>query len=96
MGNRHIIDTNVLIVANGRNLAADISPQCQRACAQLLNRIRQTGAIAINANWQILNEYSYKVHPVSAFPRNSTPCGKMIARLVVGVAIAGQRMSVSS
>lgn len=63
MGNRHIIDTNVLIVANGRNLAADISPQCRLACAQLLNRIRQTGAIAIDTNWQILSEYSRKVHP---------------------------------
>jgi hypothetical protein len=52
----HVIDTNVLVVANGRNTHATIG--CQRSCADALVEIQGSGRIALDHAGEILAEYS--------------------------------------
>ncbi len=56
-----MVDTNVLMVANRR--AEQASPQCVRACIQLLREIEDDGVIVIDDNWRILREYRATLSP---------------------------------
>lgn len=57
-----VVDTNVLIAANGRDCPQS-TPACQLTCIQRLNTIRQQDTIVIDNRWRILREYQYKVSP---------------------------------
>lgn len=56
-----VIDTNVILVANGQH--ADVSSGCTVACAQRLYEMKQTGRVAIDSGYQILLEYQHKTTP---------------------------------
>jgi len=56
-----IIDTNVVLVANGQH--PDVSPECMAACAQRLEAIMKTGRIAVDDGYEILREYQHKTQP---------------------------------
>jgi hypothetical protein len=56
--NRAVIDTNVLLVANGRH--ADISPECVIECVARLEALQQTGITVIDDGFRILGEYQNK------------------------------------
>ncbi len=58
-----IIDTNVLIAANGRD-CEQVTTSCQQRSTQYLRNIQQTGMIAIDDQWLILKEYQNKVNPL--------------------------------
>lgn len=53
-----IIDTNVLLVANGQH--ADVSPSCVTACVARLQEMGKTGIIVIDDQFRILGEYLHK------------------------------------
>lgn len=57
-----IIDTNVLIAANGRD-CPQVTPQCQWSAVKYLQHIQQQGQIVIDGQWLILREYQHKVNP---------------------------------
>ena len=57
-----VIDTNVIIVANGRD-SPHASLQCVRACRDYLESVRESGAIVIDDAHLIINEYKNKVSP---------------------------------
>jgi hypothetical protein len=57
-----VIDTNVLIAANGRD-CEQVTISCKRQSIQYLRNIQQTGMIAIDNQWLILKEYQNKVNP---------------------------------
>lgn len=52
---KRIVDTNVAVVANGRNTHAD--EKCQLACINELMKIKEKGVIYIDENGFILDEY---------------------------------------
>jgi hypothetical protein len=58
-----VIDTNVLLVANG--LHGDISPECVIECVKSLLKLQETGVIVIDDGFRILGEYMHKtsLHP---------------------------------
>jgi len=53
--NTFVIDTNVPIVANGRNTTA--SNKCQKICIEILEEIVNSGSIAIDDKNIIMDEY---------------------------------------
>ncbi|MEH3085033.1 MAG: hypothetical protein PGN26_00505 [Xylophilus ampelinus] len=53
-----VIDTNVLLVANGQHEGA--SPECVIECVTRLNSIRQGGIAVIDDGYRILGEYLHK------------------------------------
>lgn len=53
-----VIDTNVLLVANGQH--ADVGPDCVMACVEMLQAIDQTGVVVIDDGYRILGEYLHK------------------------------------
>ena len=53
-----VIDTNVLLVANG--LHADISPECVIECVNSLLALQGEGVIVIDDGFRILGEYMHK------------------------------------
>jgi len=53
---KRVVDTNVTVVANGRDTHA--SPDCQAACIKLLISLRDTGRVIIDSNGGILAEYA--------------------------------------
>ncbi|MCI5159386.1 MAG: hypothetical protein D3906_13330 [Candidatus Electrothrix sp. AUS1_2] len=61
----NVVDTNVLIAANGRNTHADL--QCQLACIEALEQIRSKGIILLDSLGLMMDEYSgycsYKGEP---------------------------------
>lgn len=57
----YVIDTNVILVANGQH--ADVSSGCTAACAQRLYDVKQTGRVAIDNAYKILLEYQRKTTP---------------------------------
>ncbi len=57
----HIVDTNVILVANRQH--ADVSEDCIVSCAQRLQEIVSDGRIAIDDAYRILNEYQNKTQP---------------------------------
>lgn len=57
----HVVDTNVLVAANGVSTHAD--PECQRSCAQLLREIQIQNVLVLDSNWAILGEYRSGIAP---------------------------------
>jgi hypothetical protein len=57
-----IVDTNVLIVANGRD-CPQASPECILACVRRLRDIEQCGILVLDDGWHIIGEYKRKVSP---------------------------------
>ena len=53
-----VIDTNVLLVANGQH--ADVSADCVTTCVQRLQAIQQTGVVVIDDGFRLLGEYQQK------------------------------------
>ena len=62
-----VVDTNVAVVANGRNTHAD--RRCQWTCAQKIISLMKGGIIALDDTGHIINEYknhlNFPDHPVS-------------------------------
>lgn len=56
-----IVDTNVILVANGQH--PDVSKACVVACAKKLQEIVQDGRVAIDDGYRILKEYQNKTTP---------------------------------
>ena len=58
-----VIDTNVLLVANGQH--ADVSPECVMKCVQQLQAMEKSGVTVIDDGYRILGEYQNKtqLHP---------------------------------
>ncbi|MBI3712174.1 MAG: hypothetical protein HY253_04310 [Burkholderiales bacterium] len=55
---RAVIDTNVLLVANGQH--ADVSPDCVITCVQHLLEMEKVGVTVIDDGFLILGEYQRK------------------------------------
>jgi hypothetical protein len=53
-----VIDTNVLLVANGQH--ADVSPSCVTACVTRLQEMGKAGITVIDDDFRILGEYLNK------------------------------------
>lgn len=60
---RDVIDTNVLLVANGQH--QDVSPECEEACIVFLLDMQRSGIAVIDDGFRILGEYQNKtrLHP---------------------------------
>jgi len=56
-----VIDTNVLLVANGSHAGA--SPGCREECVKRLLAQQQEGVTVIDDGYRILQEYQHKTHP---------------------------------
>ncbi len=56
-----VIDTNVILVANGRHTA--VSPDCIEECAKRLQEIMRAGKLVLDDRYRILNEYQNKTTP---------------------------------
>jgi hypothetical protein len=56
--NKVVIDTNVLLVANGQH--QDISLDCEDQCIHLLTRLQKHGVTVIDDDFRILGEYQHK------------------------------------
>ncbi len=56
-----VIDTNVLLVANGSH--ADVSPACRKICIERLLRHQASGVVVIDDGYRILREYQNKTRP---------------------------------
>lgn len=55
---RAVIDTNVLLVANGQH--ADVSPDCVSECVRRLQAMEKAGVTVIDDGFRILGEYQHK------------------------------------
>lgn len=53
-----VIDTNVLLVANGQH--KDVSPDCVDACVERLQAMQRSGVVVIDDGFHILGEYQHK------------------------------------
>jgi len=60
---RSVIDTNVLLVANGQH--ADVSIDCVVECVNRLQTMKMTGVTVVDDGFRILGEYQHKtsLHP---------------------------------
>jgi hypothetical protein len=58
-----IVDTNVILVANGQH--ADVDPECVAECALRLQNLMTNGRIALDDAYEILLEYQNKTQPKS-------------------------------
>lgn len=56
-----VIDTNVILVANGQH--ADVSPACVTSCALALQSVMKSGMLVLDDGFQILLEYQNKTQP---------------------------------
>lgn len=56
-----VIDTNVLIAANGG--AEQASAKCKRCCIERLTHIQGSEVVVLDDQWEILKEYLKKVSP---------------------------------
>jgi len=54
-----VIDTNVLLVANGSH--PGVSPECQEACVRRLLVHKQSGVTVIDSGYLILSEYQNRI-----------------------------------
>lgn len=55
---RAVIDTNVLLVANGQH--ADVSADCVLECVRRLQAMQKSGITVIDDGYRILGEYQHK------------------------------------
>ncbi len=58
-----VIDTNVLLVANGQH--ENTSDECMIACIEALEKLRESGGIVLDDGYQIINEYQRNTSPNS-------------------------------
>jgi hypothetical protein len=56
-----VIDTNVLLVANGCH--PDVSAACRLACIERLEAQRRDGIVVVDDTFRILGEYQHKTRP---------------------------------
>lgn len=56
-----IVDTNVILVANGQH--EDVGEACVASCARRLQAIMVGGRIALDDGYRILKEYQHKTSP---------------------------------
>lgn len=56
----YVVDTNVLLVANGQHPA--VSADCARRCAHWLETLMATGRVALDEGFEIVREYQHKTH----------------------------------
>ena len=56
-----VVDTNVVLVANGQHL--DVSPDCVKNCVLALRDIMLSGKLALDDEFLILREYQNKTLP---------------------------------
>lgn len=56
-----VVDTNVLLVAEGQHPAA--SPQCVSDCAHRLHALKVNGGVVIDDAYLVLREYQRKIDP---------------------------------
>lgn len=56
-----VVDTNVVLVANGQH--ADVSPDCVKSCVLALQGIMRSGKLALDDRFLILREYQNKTLP---------------------------------
>lgn len=56
-----VIDTNVLLVANG--IAPQMSDACRLTCIARLDRVRSSEAVVVDRQFLILSEYQRKADP---------------------------------
>lgn len=56
-----VIDTNVILVANGQH--QDVSPECVKTCALALQEVMCSGKLALDDGFLILLEYQNKTQP---------------------------------
>lgn len=57
---RAVIDTNVLLVANGQH--QDVSEDCVAECVRRLQDMQNSGITVIDDSYRILSEYQNKTH----------------------------------
>ncbi len=62
-----LVNTGVPLVANQQ--AEQASPECVTACANALNRIRQTGGLVLDSLGEIVKEYQHKLLRRQGGPR---------------------------
>lgn len=55
-----VIDTNVLLVADGK--AGQMTSLCAAQCAHRLEAVRTGGIVVLDQSWLILNEYQNKLN----------------------------------
>ncbi len=58
---RHVVDTNVAIVANGRNTNANID--CRLAAIEFLNKLINEGQVILDIEGEIQAEYHRHLNP---------------------------------
>ena len=56
-----VVDTNVVLVANGQH--ADVSPECVKTCALALQSVMRSGKLVLDDGFRILLEYQNKTQP---------------------------------
>lgn len=56
-----VVDTNVILIAN--NAHAEASPECVKACVNLLNELKKSGVLVLDDGYRILLEYQKKTTP---------------------------------
>jgi len=56
-----VVDTNVILVANGQH--ADVSPACVTACALALQSVMNSGKLVLDDGFRILLEYQNRTQP---------------------------------
>lgn len=61
MNNLRVIDTNVLLVAEG--IHPDVCQDCIDECVSRLAEITKTGIVVIDEEWLVLDEYNRKLSP---------------------------------
>jgi len=56
----YVVDTNVILVANGQH--PGVSADCVRRCAHWLDALTREGRIALDEGFEIVGEYQHKTH----------------------------------
>lgn len=56
-----VVDTNVILVANGQH--QDVSSECVGNCALALQNIMRQGKLALDDQFRILSEYLHRTQP---------------------------------
>lgn len=57
-----IVDTNVAVTANQRELPHGVSIRCVASCARRLQIVRDSEIVAIDSGWRILREYKAQLN----------------------------------
>ena len=56
-----VVDTNVAVVANGRNVTADL--RCQLTCVETLRSVAAGEVVAVDDQGEIMKEYRKRLNP---------------------------------